>query len=98
MLDKTFTNEALDFITEEHGYIVFETLGEYVKYMFDETNFSDAMYELKSVDRNLGGAYVLAQDKYSFFGNSEEVFMEDDLMYFFEENDFDGEIFNEGLD
>ena len=86
------TSEALEHIQDE-GFEFFETIEEYVKYIFDTTNFHDGMVMLKALERKLETDYILAQDELYFVANADNIYL--DVESFLEDTDFEGEMFEE---
>ena len=89
MENKVLTNEVVDFLNYE-GYGVFHSIGEYVEYIFSETNFHDGMVMLKALEREIDG-YILTQDEFTFIGNTENIYL--DIEYLLELLEYDGEIY-----
>lgn len=92
---KQLTEEAIDFINEE-GKNHFETVNEYIEYIFAETNVSDAIHTLNKLDKQIGGDYILAQDQLNLIGDADEVTM--NINAFFSDSDFEGTIYEEDLE
>lgn len=93
--NKKLTEEAIDFI-DDKGHTYFETPNDYITYIFRETNFSDAVYTLNKLERELGDEYVLTQDPLNIIGDADEVFT--DIDDYFAMRDFEGKIYEEEME
>lgn len=82
------TEQAADFL-EEEGYLLFSSIGEYVEYIFNETNFHDGMIMLKALEREIDG-YMLTHDEFCFVANTENIHI--DIERLLDLLEYDGKI------
>ena len=85
------TEQAVEFL-EDEGFFVFSSIGEYVEYIFDQTNFHDGMIMLKALEREIDG-YILTQDEFSFVANNENIHI--DIESLLNDLEYDGEIYEQ---
>lgn len=83
------TEEAEEILSNE-GYELFNSINEYVNYIFSETNFHDGMTMLKILENKIDD-YILTQETFQFIANTENTHL--DIEQFFLDLEFEGEIF-----